>query len=144
MSSSKTSNLRLHSWAASDAVVRTEFNENFNLIDAAVGTINSSIGGLDSRFGTCTIYSGYYVGTGEGQFSLSFDRIPEIIFFQNRTSANLYSGFVREGISISAGTSSSSRMSISGNSITFIDISGSPRLNMNNSTYYYAAICPVN
>ncbi|WP_025849349.1 hypothetical protein [Paenibacillus ehimensis] len=34
MSSSKTSNLKLHSWTGSDQVVRSEFNENFEKIDA--------------------------------------------------------------------------------------------------------------
>ncbi|MFB6364410.1 hypothetical protein ACFCP7_10145 [Paenibacillus elgii] len=34
MSSNKTSNLKLHNWAGSDQVLRSEFNENFEKIDA--------------------------------------------------------------------------------------------------------------
>jgi hypothetical protein len=37
MSTNKTENYQLHSWEPGDDFLRTEFNENFSLIDAAIG-----------------------------------------------------------------------------------------------------------
>ncbi|MCP1307789.1 gp53-like domain-containing protein [Paenibacillus tyrfis] len=39
MSGNKTSNLRLHHWTGADQVLRTEFNENFEKIDAFAGQL---------------------------------------------------------------------------------------------------------
>jgi len=39
MSTNKTPNLNLHSWAGSDYVKRTEFNDNFSTIDSVLGDI---------------------------------------------------------------------------------------------------------
>lgn len=41
MSSNKTTQLQLHSWEASDKVLRSEFNENFKKIDSAIAAINN-------------------------------------------------------------------------------------------------------
>ncbi|TCM89596.1 YD repeat-containing protein [Paenibacillus sp. BK033] len=37
MSSDKTTNLALHKWAGTDPVERTEFNDNFDIIDSKIG-----------------------------------------------------------------------------------------------------------
>lgn len=42
MSTNKTPNLNLHSWVATDYVLRTEFNENFTAIDDAIGRMTVS------------------------------------------------------------------------------------------------------
>ena len=138
MSSGKTANLKMHSWAASDAVVRTEFNENFNLIDSAVGTINSTLGGLNSTYGTCSICTGSYVGTGEKTFSLHFNKLPEIIFIHPQSSSNVGVALVRDGVYV-LGSSSTPRIEISGNTINFVSHSDAS-YNYERSTYNYAAL----
>ena len=62
MSTNKTENLNLHSWEASDPVKRTEFNENWAAIDAAVGELRG------------TVVTGTYTGDGaeEREINLGF------------------------------------------------------------------------
>ncbi|GMK47659.1 hypothetical protein PghCCS26_47890 [Paenibacillus glycanilyticus] len=42
MSSDKTTNLALHKWAGTDPVERTEFNDNFGIIDVQLSKVNKS------------------------------------------------------------------------------------------------------
>ena len=143
MSSSKTKNLKMHSWAATDAVLRSEFNDNFNYIDEAVGTVNSTIGGLGSMFGSCEIYTGLYVGTGAESHSLHFDKLPDIIFIQAERASEPHFTIVKDEAFIS-GPESSSELSISGSTITFTNRSTSKiSLNTDGRTYYYVAFCSV-
>lgn len=143
MSSSKTKNLNMHSWAATDAVLRSEFNDNFNLIDSAVGTVSSTLGGLSSSFGSCEIYTGLYVGTGGKTHSLHFDKLPDIIVVQLEGSATPHLTIVKDEAYISA-SEASSILSISGSDITFTNVSSSKNsLNVDGNTYYYVALCSV-
>lgn len=48
MSTNKTANIGLHLWEGTDPFLRTEFNENFELIDAAMGTRLGPIEALSS------------------------------------------------------------------------------------------------
>lgn len=143
MSSSKTANLKMHSWAATDAVLRSEFNDNFNLIDSAVGTVNSTLGSLGASFGSCEIYTGAYVGTGARTHTINFPKTPDIIFVQAERATIPHYTIVKDRAFIS-GASSSSELSVSGGTITFTNVSSSSiSLNSNNMTYYYVALCAV-
>ena len=53
MSSNKTQNLNLHSWVAEDPFKRTEFNENFAALDAAVEASAHAVAGRYVGDGTC-------------------------------------------------------------------------------------------
>lgn len=138
MSSGKTANLKMHSWAASDAVVRSEFNENFNLIDSAVGTINSTLDGMSSTYGTCSICTGSYAGTGEKTFSLHFNKLPAIIFIHPQNSADVGVALVKENVHL-LGSGSTPRLEISGNTINFVSHSDAS-FNYERSKYNYAAL----
>lgn len=52
MSSEKTTNLSLHKWRATDTVQRTEFNDNFGIIDTNIGTLDAELAGLQSDYET--------------------------------------------------------------------------------------------
>jgi len=60
MSTNKTTHLNLHQWAQTDPIHRTEFNENFEHIDSAVGTLQTAI----QTAGNCQVVYGTYTGTG--------------------------------------------------------------------------------
>lgn len=77
MSSQKTANLKLHKWVKSDPIKMTEFNENFQKIDAAIAA-------------GAKIATGSYVGTGtygsSNPCSLTFDFPPQIVFITQSDS----------------------------------------------------------
>ena len=143
MSSSKSKNLKMHVWAATDAVLRSEFNDNFNSIDEAVGSVSSTLGSLGSSFGSCEIYTGEYVGTGTDSHTLHFDRLPDIIFIQQQAATPPRAVIVKDGMVIE-GYTEDSILSVSGSSVTFTTAYPSKAsLNADGFTYYYAAFCSV-
>ena len=107
----KTDFLKLHSWAAADPVLRADFNHNFSLIDSALAA-------LSSRAGSCSIFSGSYSGTGDAAFSLSFNKLPSLIFIQREDSTACRLAIVRQGGYID-GQKTSSKISINGSTLTF-------------------------
>ena len=60
MSSEKTTNLNLHKWTPTDFVQRTEFNDNFEAVDSAVGEVTTQLAHL-------AIQPLNYSGRGTGQ-----------------------------------------------------------------------------
>lgn len=52
MSSEKTTNLGMHRWAGRDPVKRTEFNENFGIIDKTLKLYSDALGLLSSNYQT--------------------------------------------------------------------------------------------
>ena len=72
MSTNHTPNFNLCQWEATDKVLRTDFNEDNQKIDAAL-----------AGMGNCQIVSGHYIGTGSfGQnspCSLTFDGVPAVL-----------------------------------------------------------------
>ena len=129
----KTDFLKLHSWAAADPVLRADFNHNFSLIDSALAA-------LSSRAGSCSIFSGSYSGTGDPAFSLSFDKLPSLIFIQRQGSSSGSLAVVRQGGYIS-GAKTGSVISISGSTVSFRAVSaGESGINDSNKTYDYVAL----
>ena len=51
MSASKTPNLQLHSWEASDNIKRVEFNENFTKVDEEIKKLKDEIVALKAQLG---------------------------------------------------------------------------------------------
>ena len=80
MSTNKTTNYQLHSWAAEDKFLRSEMNENFSKLDSAARVVTGSYTGdgasskvialgftprvvlITSRSGQCTTNYDYYGG----------------------------------------------------------------------------------
>ena len=87
MASNYTTNYQLNQWEAGDQVLRTEFNQDNQKIDAALAGLDSRAGALESildGIGNCQIYHTTYVGTGgNGQGSpntFTFPHKPMAVF----------------------------------------------------------------
>ena len=132
----KTDFLKLHSWAAADPVMRADFNHNFSLIDSALAA-------LSSRAGSCSIFSGSYSGTGDPAFSLSFDKLPSLIFIQRSDNVSGSLAVVRQDGRLS-GSETAAKISISGNTLTLTAVSPTkPGINVSGKTYSYVAVASV-
>lgn len=132
-SAKKTPNLKLHSWAATDPVLRDDFNENFTKIDTAVGAINKA-------YGTGNVYSGSYTGTGAASHSLTFPKRPLFIAIRaaNRSITNI--GTVNEGEKID-GFNTYDTMSISGTTLTLTrTVADKHSSNIEGRVFYYVAL----
>lgn len=132
-SAKKTPNLKLHSWAATDPVLRDDFNENFTKIDTAVGAINKA-------YGTGNVYSGSYTGTGAASHSLTFPKRPVFLAIcaANRSITNI--AIVAEGETIN-GIITRDTISISGTTLTLTN--SNPDKSSNNTegkVFYYVAL----
>lgn len=140
-STNKTSTLKLHSWVPTDPVLREDFNENFSKIDSAVASIHSS-------FGACQIYEGTYTGTGSTSFSLTFAKLPSIIFIDptstvTSNSPKLLGAIVRNGGSMEGRNTTYHKITTSGNKITFtanINNDNGKEINLSGTTYRYVAL----
>ena len=77
MSTNKTENLHLHAWTPEDGVLLSEFNENFEAIDAAVGAVPR-------------LHFGTYTGTGTYGVShpntLTFPFQPQFLLIWDTSS----------------------------------------------------------
>ncbi len=135
-SANKTAFLKLHSWSSTDPVLRADFNQNFTLIDTALST-------LSARAGSCAIFSGSYSGTGDPSFSLSFNKLPLLIFIQRSDNVSGSLAIVREEGRLS-GSETAAKMSISGNTLTLTAVTPSKTcINVKGKSYNYVAIASV-
>ena len=136
-SSGKTANLKMHSWAASDPVLRADFNENFNKIDSVIGEINSS-------YGSCEIYSGQYAGADAHSVTLTFGKPPQILFLETESQPAQLQHVVqiRDGASM-RGPSGTHTISVKGNKVTFTSNTTFTDLSNLGRTYYYIAFAPA-
>ena len=81
MSSNKSQNLKLHLWEPEDDFLRTEFNENFSAIDAAVKADRAAIAMAQSTAEEKPYVVGNYVGTGkEMHITVGFKPSSVLIF----------------------------------------------------------------
>lgn len=104
MSTNKTENLGLHSWVREDPFRMQEFNDNFNLIDKAVGekAEKNALDALIGRMGTLETgqlvykHSSY---TGKGtcgdmdKTRLTFDFKPLLLIVSTSSSSPTYGGY---------------------------------------------------
>ena len=99
-----TSHYQLHQWEASDSFLRTDFNTDFQKIDAAIKGVetaaNTALAGKASTAsleavqtlaeGKCGVVSGRYTGNGIGLWSISLGVYPQAVFistyFATRTT----------------------------------------------------------
>ncbi len=140
-STNKTPNLNLHSWVRTDPVVCEDFNDNFNKIDSAFGSLSASRG-------NCEFYTGSYTGSGAKTLSLTFPKRPMyLIIQQDKYNKSTYSGFVLDGGNFFGFYSDEnySYLSVSGRTVTIQENgSGASSLaNKSGLTYYYAAFAPA-
>ena len=68
-----TSNYQLHQWVPEDDFLRTDFNTDFQKIDAALA-------GLDTQISLkCRIYRGNYIGNGTTPHLIAMPSTPEAV-----------------------------------------------------------------
>ena len=97
MASNYTTNYQLNQWEAGDQVLRTEFNQDNQKIDAALAGLDSRTEALETLtagFGNCRVEHFTYVGTGTSGASaptqITFSAPP--LLFLIRGDASLMVG----------------------------------------------------
>jgi len=143
MASSYTSNYSLCQWAASDKVLRSEFNADNAKIDAALQAVNSRVdgkastsalnslkstvnalsqtvtgqGGTLEHKGNCQIAFSTYVGDGADTKTLTFPRKPLAVLVASDMHLLAVQGSP-EVMHVSGGSTMRLRSTWSGNSLT--------------------------
>ena len=84
MSSNKTTNYNLHSWLPEDDFLRTEMNENFAAIDAAIKSGADALNAL--------VVTGSYVGNNRANRKLELGFTPRavLVFNHDGSTRNYY------------------------------------------------------
>ena len=89
MASNYTENYGLCQWEATDAVLRTDFNEDNAKIDAALKELSRTAvehTAAIAKLGNCQLYTTSYVGTGkygkESDTSITFPKKPYLVIIQ--------------------------------------------------------------
>ena len=108
-----TTNYQLPVWAETDRILRTDFNEAYQKLDAALKTNADTTAANTSAIaskGNCMVISGSYTGTGgvgsAAPNSLSFDKKPLAILILPANGSGGYPQnmtLLREYLGISAG-----------------------------------------
>ena len=149
MATNHTTNYQLCQWEATDKVLRTDFNQDNQKIDAALAA-------LEQGKGNCLVVSGSYTGTGEygagHPNQLTFDFVPLVIFLDisRRHSYNSIpehyilhracTSFVAPGTTNGSNTLTWTETSVSWY-YTSTDEDGPQRqFNQNGVTYHYLAL----
>ena len=133
-----TENLGLHQWEPEDNFLRSDFNEDFGKIDAALGALETGSAtrtelsqarqALEQLIAARSRMAvGYYSGNG-GTTTINVGFKPRFVLIRN--SGNSTSAFVVEG-------SSMHRVSLTSNG--FIAVADNTSLNNLNNMYFYAA-----
>ena len=154
MSTNKSEHLQLHLWEPGDSVLRTEFNENWEKIDASAAQAQADLtNGLDAITAVLNaggklarIAWGSYTGNGKygssNKTKLTFDFTPRLVFVGSNEDAaydfnrfmypHTVSSYVRSGATFTVTWGSSS--------IQWYNSSDVYQLNESGKTYYYVAV----
>ena len=141
---SYTDHYQLHQWEPADPFLRTDFNQDFQKIDTALGELTAQ---------TISTASGSYVGTGDygkdHPNRLEFPFIPKLIIVVADVTGTLESGNVMLwGQSVSSGIGSTTNtggclnqsLTWSGQSLSWYAGTAGRQLNENATTYRYFAL----
>lgn len=139
-----TKHYQLHQWEPEDPFLRTDFNEDLEKIDSALGGL-----------GNCRIVAGSYVGTGEfgpeHPNQLTFDFKPLVIFIDIHTTDDYnsvpryYLFFYGASNAYAAGTQTRNTLTWSDTGVSWYfgdtrDTDGDARQFNTSRTYHYLAI----
>ena len=140
-----TPNYQLHQWAPEDKFLRTDFNEDLNKIDTALGDSAAKTAALEAavnKRGNCQIYHSSYVGTGTGKTMLTFPGKPILV---NIMGDNMWLvGMQGVGVAISknAGSGGGYQYAVwQGNGVSFESNTGDQTAQCNNKGDSYQVIC---
>ena len=97
-----TENFGLHQWVPEDDFLRTDFNTDFQKIDAALGEALTDDDLLDIRielFTKCQLYYGSFAGNGTDSQVINLGVEPRVVVITNSTSmyATMIAGTVPMG-----------------------------------------------
>ena len=129
-----TPNYQLHQWVPEDTFLRTDFNEDFQKIDTALGQ-------------KCQMEAGTYTGNGNNSQYISLSFQPRAVLVEQRYGSRSYNnaGNLQGGLALS---NSSLYGSANGWSVTAVNISGSgfyvsgestSSMNTSGQKYHYVA-----
>ena len=148
MSSNHTEHYSLSQWEAEDKVLRTDFNEDNEKIDAALAAHAAGLAKLTAaapKLGNCQVFYGSYRGTGtSGQSnpnSLTFDCRPVLVFLIDFNGALIC---LLRGNTNAAGTNSyasSVRATWGSNTVSWYGRDYVSQMNSQGDTYNWVALC---
>lgn len=135
MSTQKTQHYQLHKWSPDDQFLRSEFNENFDALDAALSDCPR-------------LAVGYYNGDGEAQRTISVGFLPRAVLILERggslgNSTNIYGGLAVTGSPARNNTNGEVAIAIQPGGFkvyNVVPMASGPRLNAQNFTYHYIAL----
>ena len=84
-----TTNYQLHQWEASDDFLRTDFNEDFAKIDAALGealTDDDLTPLWEEALGKCRLYFGVILGNGAASRVVDIGAKPNVVVITDTTN----------------------------------------------------------
>ena len=129
-----TDNYQLHQWEAGDDFLRTDFNEDFAKIDAAI-----------AGCGNCRIISGSYRGTAtfgeQNPTVLTFDTLPLVIFVAGQAAQ--FTVVWKSDYAVIADQINNTYVipiTWGENSISWHSYDAAHQLNAKNGLYYYIAL----
>ena len=142
MASNHTAAFGLNQWAATDPVLREDFNADNQKIEAAMKAIQEDIP---------NIYLGEYTGTGtygeQAPNTLTFPFVPKLVLISNYQAAGSRKNVVGWFYGYTAGAidndvnTATVTLTWSGKTLTwYSSSSASYQLNQNNITYRYCVI----
>ena len=147
MSSNHTEHYSLSQWEAEDKVLRTDFNEDNEKIDAALAAHAAGLAKLTAaapKLGNCQVFYGSYRGTGtSGQSnpnSLTFDCRPVLVLIMGLNARTAF--FVRNSDHAYVISSSSAVLvTWGGNTVSWYGRDYESQMNRQSDTYYWVALC---
>lgn len=150
MPSNRTPNYDLCQWEAEDQVKRTDFNEDNEKIDAALGEHDSALASQAdtltaqaarmNKLGNCQVYTTSFTGNGSTSgMTLYFPHRPMLVMVVSSSGICFITVQGASRVIFLMGSSGSANLSWSGNSITW-DTSSYNYFNSSGETYRVLAL----
>lgn len=142
MSTGKTKNYQLHSWAATDHFLRTEMNENFTKLDAALNAAVTALNTVLAR--KAEVVMGTYTPDNAEERFINLGFTPKAVLVVGSTGEMGYinngTRVIRGGLALPGHALSEGLLEITTNGFKVRNrgISGSLYLNMGEVKYYLA------
>ena len=156
MATNHTSNYNLNQWAATDAVLRTDFNEDNVKVDAALKGLSTSVQQASTQLsqisqqlnlrGNCQAVNTTYVGTGETTATLTFAHKPIALFICDPTGYYFLAAVQGciHNLCFTSGSARSNTFTWSGKTVSWTcGESAIYQCNVSGRIYYVAALLDI-
>ena len=141
MASQQTPNYRLSRWDGEDRILHTEFNDNWDKIDAALKSNAEAITAVQAA--VPKIVFGTYIGDGADSRTIPLDFTPKAVLVTNHYGACYISGEIHGGLALAGHDIEGSNQELALHIVTngFMVYLGRPRFtNCRDIRYHYLAI----